>query len=146
MNHEKKNSTLCLFAFLFRTLARYGLFDAIEIAMSGDNDGMHQAGVGALSSIVDMDVSLLRTHILEQQQQHASDEDDNDSERTKKKKKEDLLACILQRFTMAKDSGLKFQYGDILKILLETNTSPPPGALSTSKVRKEKTKREWRDK
>ncbi|ORZ17865.1 component of IIS longevity pathway SMK-1-domain-containing protein [Absidia repens] len=111
---------------LFRTLARYGLFDAIEIALSLDNDGMHKAGVGALSSIVDMDVALLRTHILDQQ---TSDElEDTDD------KKKDLLECILHRFTTAKDSGLKFQYGDILKMLLETNTNPPPGALSTSKV------------
>ncbi|KAI8339584.1 component of IIS longevity pathway SMK-1-domain-containing protein [Chlamydoabsidia padenii] len=120
---------------LYRILARHGLFIPIEIALSSDDPGMRKAGAGALCSIVDMDVSLLRTHILSQQPKDDADDyaDDTDDDDNTGGNKRDLLQCVINRFTSELDSGLKFQYGDILKITLELNTNPPPGALATSK-------------
>jgi hypothetical protein len=121
-----------------RTLARHGLFIPIEIALSSEDPGMRKAGAAALCSIVDMDVSLLRSHILSQQPRDDPDDDDyatdfDDDDDTGNNKR-DLLQCIINRFTSEVDSGLKFQYGDILKMTLELNATPPVGALATTKV------------
>jgi hypothetical protein len=114
------------------------LFIPIEIAISSEDPGMRKAGAAALCSIVDMDVSLLRSHILSQQPRDDPDDDDyatdlDDDDDTGNNKR-DLLQCIINRFTSEVDSGLKFQYGDILKMTLELNATPPVGALATTKV------------
>lgn len=110
------------------------------MALSSEDPGMRKAGTAALCSIVDMDVSLLRSYILSQQPRDDADDDDyagefeDDDDDDAGNNKRDLLQCIINRFTSEIDSGLKFQYGDILKMTLELNATPPTGALATTKV------------
>ncbi|ORX56350.1 DUF625-domain-containing protein [Hesseltinella vesiculosa] len=110
---------------LFRTLVNYGLFDILEVAITSEIQALRIAGVDALSSMVETDVSLARTNLLKHME-----------EKKAGVRETDLLDSILDNFASLHDTGPKIQYHESLKLLMESPNSMP-GAFSTELHRKQ---------
>jgi hypothetical protein len=115
---------------------QHGLLIPIEIAISSQDSGMRHAGAAALCSIATLDVSLVRSYVLSQQAPINSDTGNNER---------NLLRCIINRFTSAIDPDLMYQYGDILKMILELVDIPRASSKHDRKVKKLKTTKGMKD-
>ncbi|KAI8071348.1 component of IIS longevity pathway SMK-1-domain-containing protein, partial [Gongronella butleri] len=122
---------------LFRTLVTHGLFDVFEVAMASPVEWLRTAGVNALSALVEADVSLTRSTLLKQMDERKPDQPADAPT--------DLMARMLKQFVAVKDPGLKIQYFEVLKMLLESPTQLP-GAFSSEVKAKEVKKKKKKEK
>lgn len=96
------------------------MIDMFAFGLTNSEEDLRIATVNVVASIVDLDTSVIRGHMLEQMKN--------------KPREETLLGTIIDRFTMDDDAGLKIQYIEILKVLLELSSAPMPGAPINSEV------------
>ncbi|KAF7721217.1 Platinum sensitivity protein [Apophysomyces ossiformis] len=107
-------------AGLFRTLAPFGFIDSFLISLTDCDKGTRAEAVDLLSSVVEHDASLVRSYIMRESK------DEKDGEK--------LLEIIIDQFTMDRDHELKFQYAEIIRVLLDSNNGATPGAVLTGET------------
>ncbi|CAG8604714.1 1400_t:CDS:10, partial [Dentiscutata heterogama] len=90
---------------LYRSLARHGLFKVFDHSLVDDDPTVKTAGGEILASLLDTDASIIRSHIVKQ----AED------------KKKTLAETIIERFIQDPDLGVKAQYAEALRLLLDMN-------------------------
>ncbi|KAG0246886.1 Platinum sensitivity protein [Mortierella sp. GBA43] len=94
---------------LYRTLSQNGLFNVFEIALTDSNERIRMAGTEIFLSAMEQDPNLIRAHIVRQSGEDGS--------------KRQLMDIILDQFLTEDDTGVKLQYAEVLRILLDTNTT-----------------------
>ncbi|KAG0202668.1 Platinum sensitivity protein [Mortierella sp. GBA30] len=93
---------------LYRTLGQNGLFNVFEIALSDTEPKIKLAGTEIFLSAMEHDPVLIRSHIVKQF-------DD--------KVPRQLMDIILDQFLAEEDMGIKLQFSEVIRVLLDTNTS-----------------------
>ncbi|KAG0001725.1 Platinum sensitivity protein [Entomortierella chlamydospora] len=93
---------------LYRTLSQNGLFNVFEMALSDEEPKIKMAGTEIFLSAMEHDPNLVRSYIVKQ------------AEETVPKK---LMDIILDQFLAEGDTGIKLQFSEVIRILLDTNTS-----------------------
>ncbi|KAF9353030.1 Platinum sensitivity protein [Mortierella sp. AD094] len=93
---------------LYRTLSQSGLFNVFEMALSDEEPKIKMAGTEIFLSAMEHDPNLVRSYIVKQ------------AEETVPKK---LMDIILDQFLAEGDTGIKLQFSEVIRILLDTNTS-----------------------
>ncbi|KAG0163527.1 Platinum sensitivity protein [Apophysomyces sp. BC1034] len=107
-------------AGLFRTLAPFGFLDSFLISLTDSEKTMRAEAVDLLSSVVEHDASLVRSYMLRE-----SKDEKNGAK---------LLETIVEQFTMDRDHNLKFQYAEIIRVLLDSNNGATPGTMLTGET------------
>ncbi|KAF9174417.1 Platinum sensitivity protein [Mortierella sp. AD010] len=92
----------------FRTLSQNGLFNVFEMALSDEEPKIKMAGTEIFLSAMEHDPNLVRSYIVKQ------------AEEAVPKK---LMDIILDQFLAEGDTGIKLQFSEVIRILLDTNTS-----------------------
>ncbi|KAI8380880.1 component of IIS longevity pathway SMK-1-domain-containing protein [Radiomyces spectabilis] len=103
-------------AEMYRTLVKYDLLDAIVFGMKDEEGNMRSRCVDILLSMVEVDASLIRTHIM----QEATDEGRSDR----------LLDTVMHYFVTDKEHFHKSEYAEMLKLLLDSNSGSMIGATA----------------
>ncbi|GJJ70899.1 protein phosphatase 4 regulatory subunit 3 [Entomortierella parvispora] len=93
---------------LYRTLSQTGLFNVFELALSDSEPSIRMAGTEIFLSAMEHDPNLVRSYIVKQSE-----------EQTPKQ----LMNIILYQFLIEQDMGIKLQYSEVIRMLLDTNTS-----------------------
>ncbi|CAG8740999.1 19260_t:CDS:2, partial [Racocetra fulgida] len=88
-----------------KELYRHGLFKVFDHSLVDDDPSVKTAGGEILASLLDTDASIIRSHIVKQ----AED------------KKKTLAETIIERFIQDQDLGVKAQYAEALRLLLDMN-------------------------
>ncbi|KAG0289119.1 Platinum sensitivity protein, partial [Dissophora globulifera] len=102
---------------LFRTLGQHGLFSVFEVALSDSNPNIKMAGTEILLSAMEHDPTLIRIHITKQADEKAPRQ---------------LMDIILDQFVAEEDMGVRLQYSEVIRMLLDTNTSQAESGMLTS--------------
>ncbi|KAL1922571.1 uncharacterized protein VTP21DRAFT_10110 [Calcarisporiella thermophila] len=92
---------------LYRALSQYGLFRIFDHALPDEDPTVKMAGLEILASVLEQDPNLVRSYILAQVKQE----------------KKPLIETILHHFHADSDIGLKAQYAEIIRVLLDTTSS-----------------------
>ncbi|KAG0265149.1 Platinum sensitivity protein [Mortierella polycephala] len=95
-------------AGLYRTLSQNGLFNVFEIALLDTEPKIKMAGTEIFLSAMEHDPNLARSYIVRQAEEKATPQ---------------LMDIVLDRFLSEEDMGLKMQFSEIIRILLDTNTN-----------------------
>ncbi|CAG8561644.1 31601_t:CDS:10 [Gigaspora margarita] len=90
---------------LYRSLARHGLFKVFDHSLVDNDPTVKTAGGEILASLLDTDASIIRSHIVKQAEE----------------KKKTLAETIIERFIQDSDLGVKAQYAEALRLLLDMN-------------------------
>ncbi|KAG0054269.1 Platinum sensitivity protein [Gryganskiella cystojenkinii] len=93
---------------MYRNLSQTGLFNVFEAALSDSEPKIRMAGTEIFLSAMEHDPNLVRSYIVKQAE-----------EKTPKQ----LLDIILDQFLVEEDMGIKMQYSEVIRMLLDTNTS-----------------------
>ncbi|KAF9181527.1 Platinum sensitivity protein [Haplosporangium sp. Z 11] len=95
-------------AGLYRTLSQNGLFNVFEIALLDTEPRIKMAGTEIFLSAMEHDPILARSYIVKQAEEKTTPQ---------------LMDIVLDRFLSEEDMGLKMQFSEIIRILLDTNTN-----------------------
>ncbi|RIB17482.1 component of IIS longevity pathway SMK-1-domain-containing protein [Gigaspora rosea] len=90
---------------LYRSLARHGLFKVFDHSLVDNDPTVKTAGGEILASLLDTDASIIRSYIVKQAEE----------------KKKTLAETIIERFIQDSDLGVKAQYAEALRLLLDMN-------------------------
>ncbi|KAF9093984.1 Platinum sensitivity protein [Mortierella sp. AD031] len=106
---------------LYRTLSQTGLFNVFETALGDSLPRIRMAGTEVFLAAMEHDPNLIRSYIVRQSE-----------EKTPKQ----LMDIILDQFLVEDDVGIRLQFSEVIRILLDTNASQAeagmPLALDTS--------------
>ncbi|CAO3573284.1 unnamed protein product [Mortierella alpina] len=102
---------------LYRTLSQNGLFNVFEIALADSEAKIKLAGTEIFLSAMEHDPNLIRSHIVKQ-----------DEDKVPKK----LLDVILDQFLTEEDMGIKLQFSEVIRALLDTNTNQNDNGIPTT--------------
>ncbi|KAG0358923.1 Platinum sensitivity protein [Podila minutissima] len=91
---------------LYRTLSQNGLFNIFEMALSDTEQKIKMAGAEILLSAMEHDPNLVRSYIVKQ----SEDQD-----------QKQLMDVLLDQMLVEEDVGIKLQYSEVLRVLLDTN-------------------------
>ncbi|KAL1922484.1 uncharacterized protein VTP21DRAFT_10023 [Calcarisporiella thermophila] len=89
---------------LYRSLSQHGLFSIFDYALPDPEPAVKMAGLEILASVLEQDPNLVRSYILAQTRQE----------------KKPLVETIIQRFLGDPDLGIKVQYAEVIRVLLDT--------------------------
>lgn len=89
-----------------RTLSQNGLFNIFEMALSDTEQKIKMAGAEILLSAMEHDPNLVRSYIVKQ----SEDQD-----------QKQLMDVLLDQMLVEEDVGIKLQYSEVLRVLLDTN-------------------------
>ncbi|KAI7896594.1 component of IIS longevity pathway SMK-1-domain-containing protein [Mucor mucedo] len=98
----------------FRSLAPYGFFELMCVTLPHENESFRTTSLNILASFTDLDLASVRSHIMLQ------------SKDTKMLTKP-LIEVIVEQAVKDADYGLKVQYFEILRLLLDPNNNPQTG-------------------
>lgn len=98
----------------FRSLAPYGFFELICATLEHKNESFRTNSLNILASFTDLDLTSVRSHIMLQSK-------DN------KLLTKPLIEIIVEQAVKDADHGLKVQYFEILRLLLDPNSNPQTG-------------------
>ncbi|RUS23814.1 component of IIS longevity pathway SMK-1-domain-containing protein, partial [Jimgerdemannia flammicorona] len=101
-----KNLQMASRAGLYRALSQHGLFGIFEHSLADPDPLVRMAGAEILVSILEHDPNLVRSYILAQVKQD--------------KLKKPLVETVIQRFIADQDLGMKAQYAEVIRVLLDT--------------------------
>ena len=101
------SACLCLIE-LNRTLSQTGLFNVFETALSDSDRKIKMAGAEIFLSAMEHDPNLVRSYIVKQAEE---------------KSNKQLMDIILDQFLVEEDMGIKLQYSEVIRMLLDTNTN-----------------------
>ncbi|KAF8940168.1 Platinum sensitivity protein [Dissophora ornata] len=93
---------------LYRTLSQTGLFNVFETALSDSDRKIKMAGAEIFLSAMEHDPNLVRSYIVKQAEEKSSKQ---------------LMDIILDQFLAEEDMGIKLQYSEVIRMLLDTNTN-----------------------
>ncbi|KAF8968671.1 Platinum sensitivity protein [Entomortierella lignicola] len=93
---------------LYRTLSQTGLFNVFELALSDNETKIKLAGTEIFLSAMEHDPNLVRSYIVKQAEEKAPKQ---------------LMNIILDQFLAEEDMGIRLQFSEVVRILLDTNTS-----------------------
>ncbi|ORX94442.1 DUF625-domain-containing protein [Basidiobolus meristosporus CBS 931.73] len=102
-----KNLAIIHCSGLYRSLSQHGLFCTLDYALPNADATVRIVGAEILCTILDLDPNLVRSYILAQAKQN----------------QKPLIETVVERLIVDDDIGVKVQYGEVLKVLLDT--SPP---------------------
>ncbi|KAF9366040.1 Platinum sensitivity protein [Mortierella sp. NVP85] len=102
---------------VYRTLSQNGLFNVFEIALSDSNERIRMAGTEIFLSAMEQDPNIIRAYIVRQSGEEGSKQ---------------LLNIILDQFLKEEDTGIKLQYAEVIRILLDTNTIQNESLMPTT--------------
>ncbi|KAF9439143.1 Platinum sensitivity protein [Entomortierella beljakovae] len=103
-----KTTQLPTRAGLYRTLSQHGLFNIFELAFSDTEPKIKMMGTEIFLSAIEHDPNLVRTFIVTQSEEKASKQ---------------LMNIVLDQFLTEDDIGIKLQFSEAIRMLLDTNTS-----------------------
>ncbi|KAF9113994.1 Platinum sensitivity protein [Mortierella sp. AM989] len=103
-----KTTQLPIRVGLYRTLSQNGLFNVFELALSDAEPKIKMAGTEIFLSAMEHDPNLVRSYIVKQAEE---------------KVPKQLMNIILDQFLAEGDMGIKLQFSEVIRILLDTNTS-----------------------
>lgn len=92
--------------FTLRTLSQNGLFNIFEMALSDTEPKIKMAGAEILLSAMEHDPNLVRSYIVKQSED---------------KDQRQLMDVLLDQMLVEDDVGIKLQYSEVLRVLLDTN-------------------------
>ena len=92
-----------------RSLTEYGLLSIVEEFAYHEDISIRLALISMLTNMLDHETALVRNYCINQM----------------KKEGKPLIETIIDRFHSDSDSGIRSQYMDILRILLDTSTLDP---------------------
>ncbi|KAF9929168.1 Platinum sensitivity protein [Mortierella alpina] len=104
-------------SMVIRTLSQNGLFNVFEIALADSEGKIKLAGTEIFLSAMEHDPNLIRSHIVKQ------DED---------KVPNQLMDIILDQFLTEEDMGIKLQFSEVIRALLDTNTNQNDNGMPTT--------------
>ncbi|CAG8554708.1 352_t:CDS:10 [Diversispora eburnea] len=88
-----------------RELYRHGLFQIFDHSLMDEDVSIRTAAGEILASILDTEASIIRSHIIKQSEEN----------------KKTLAETIIERFIQDEDTGVKVQYSEALRLLLDMN-------------------------
>ncbi|KAF9384342.1 Platinum sensitivity protein [Podila verticillata] len=91
---------------LYRTLSQNGLFNIFEMALSDTEPKIKMAGAEILLSAMEHDPNLVRSYVVKQSED---------------KDQKQLMDVLLDQMLVEDDVGIKLQYSEVLRVLLDTN-------------------------
>ncbi|KAJ3116847.1 Platinum sensitivity protein [Phlyctochytrium bullatum] len=98
----------------YRALGQLGLFAIFEYTLGDENISVRLAATAILWSILEHDPAMLRSFCVAQIQQ----------------KSKPLIECIIDRFLIEEDAGIRSQLMDTLRLLLDTSGSEGSDAIA----------------
>ncbi|KAF9915417.1 Platinum sensitivity protein [Lobosporangium transversale] len=112
-----KTTQLPTRAGLYRTLSQTGLFNLFEAALSDTDPKIKMAGTEIFMFAMEYDPNLIRAHIVRQAEEKSSKQ---------------LMDIILDQFLGEEDMGIKLQYSETIRLLLDTNTSQGDNGITAT--------------
>ncbi|ORX82606.1 DUF625-domain-containing protein [Anaeromyces robustus] len=100
----------------YKSLTEYGLLSIVEELAYHDDISIRLALISMLTNMLDHETALVRNYCINQM----------------KKDGKPLIESIIDRFHSDPDSGIRSQYMDILRILLDTSTLDPNESITTT--------------
>ncbi|ORX45214.1 DUF625-domain-containing protein, partial [Piromyces finnis] len=100
----------------YKSLTEYGLLSIVEEFAYHEDISIRLALISMLSNMLDHETALVRNYCINQM----------------KKEGKPLIETIIDRFHSDSDSGIRSQYMDILRILLDTSTLDPNESITTT--------------
>ncbi|KAF9961574.1 Platinum sensitivity protein [Mortierella alpina] len=102
---------------LYRTLSQNGLFNVFEIALADSEAKIKLAGTEIFLSAMEHDPNLIRSHIVKQSEDKAPNQ---------------LMDIVLDQFLTEEDMGIKLQFSEVIRALLDTNTNQNDNGMPTT--------------
>ncbi|KAK9718188.1 Platinum sensitivity protein, variant 2 [Basidiobolus ranarum] len=102
-----KNLAIIHRSGLYRSLSQHGLFSTFDYALPDPDVNVRIVGAEILCTILDLDPNLVRSYVLAQVKQN----------------RKPLIETVVERFIADENLGVKVQYGEVLKVLLDTSPS-----------------------
>ncbi|KAF9565122.1 Platinum sensitivity protein [Mortierella alpina] len=102
---------------LYRTLSQNGLFNVFEIALADSEAKIKLAGTEIFLSAMEHDPNLIRSHIVKQDEDKAPNQ---------------LMDIVLDQFLTEEDMGIKLQFSEVIRALLDTNTNQNDNGMPTT--------------
>jgi len=100
----------------YKSLTEYGLLSIVEEFAYHEDISIRLALISMLTNMLDHETALVRNYCINQM----------------KKEGKPLIETIIDRFHSDSDSGIRSQYMDILRILLDTSTLDPNESITTT--------------
>ncbi|KAL6611759.1 DUF625-domain-containing protein [Neocallimastix sp. 'constans'] len=100
----------------YKSLTEYGLLSIVEELAYHEDISIRLALISMLTNMLDHETALVRNYCINQM----------------KKEGKPLIETIIDRFHSDPDSGIRSQYMDILRILLDTSTLDPNESITTT--------------
>lgn len=104
--YGRANLGIFFFSICTRTLSQNGLFNIFEMALSDTEPKIKMAGAEILLSAMEHDPNLVRSYIVKQSED---------------KDQRQLMDVLLDQMLVEEDVGIKLQYSEVLRVLLDTN-------------------------
>ncbi|KAM3582046.1 Platinum sensitivity protein [Umbelopsis sp. WA50703] len=104
-----KNLQIAARAEVYNSLCNHGLFQIFECSLTDTDVKVRLAGAEILESVLEHDSDLVRSFIVDQ------------SKRDPKDTSTSLIEVIIEQFINDKDEGIKMQYAEVMRALLDTN-------------------------
>ncbi|KAI8583247.1 hypothetical protein K450DRAFT_222684 [Umbelopsis ramanniana AG] len=104
-----KNLQMASRAEVYNSLCNHGLFQIFEYSLTDSDVKVRLAGAEILESVLEHDSDLVRSFIVDQ------------SKRDPKESSTSLIEVIIDQFTKDSDEGIKMQYAEVMRALLDTN-------------------------
>ncbi|CAG8474974.1 1937_t:CDS:10 [Acaulospora morrowiae] len=106
---------------LYKSLAKHGLFQIFEYSLVDEDPSVRTTGGEILAFLLDTDASIIRSYIVKQVDEG----------------KKTLVEILIERFIQDEDLGVKAQYAEAFRLLLDMNAGlseigfmVPPESLS----------------
>ncbi|KAF9582402.1 Platinum sensitivity protein, partial [Lunasporangiospora selenospora] len=93
---------------LYRTLTQTGLFKVLEFALADSQSDIRTAGAEIMLLTIEHDPNVVRSHIVKQVGAKAPNQ---------------LMDIILDLFLKEVDMGIKLQFSEVIRLLLDTNSN-----------------------
>ncbi|KAG4098094.1 DUF625-domain-containing protein [Neocallimastix lanati (nom. inval.)] len=100
----------------YKSLTEYGLLSIVEELAYTEDISIRLALISMLTNMLDHETALVRNYCINQM----------------KKEGKPLIETIIDRFHSDPDSGIRSQYMDILRILLDTSTLDPNESITNT--------------
>ncbi|KAJ2959258.1 hypothetical protein NQZ79_g5223 [Umbelopsis isabellina] len=104
-----KNLQIGARAEVYNSLCNHGLFQIFECSLTDTDVKVRLAGAEILESVLEHDSDLVRSFIVDQ------------SKRDPKDTSTSLIEVIIEQFINDEDEGIKMQYAEVMRALLDTN-------------------------
>ncbi|ORY03121.1 DUF625-domain-containing protein [Basidiobolus meristosporus CBS 931.73] len=101
-----KNLQMMSRSGLYRALSQHGLFCIFDYSLPDPDSSVRIVGAEILCSILDHDPNLVRSYILAQVKQS----------------RKPLIETVIERLIADEDIGVKVQYAELIKVLLDTSS------------------------